>query len=1409
MLFKGRKTEKSQYLDGSQAVAVSSRVPKILLSVVYAAMAVLFLLTSVNAHMLAGVAFAEGEEEGQKKIQDAADSYIPEPEEGEEDTHLFTTLEKFNNDSDKNNPASFAYVLNRMFTFNYMNNTQNAFSPDGNPKDKQCNVDDPNAGTLIYHNCDVPNPLTEVTQDFITTWTQQGAVGADTKSATLDSPVFGLPLGIPADGAPINPSERSVKYTGLELYGYNLKYSDYNGEWDHIKVMTSARTLSNFGFMEDLKMGVHTVTQGIAGGVQEGASNFMDGMSTGNFFGAIGGGFSGFFSGSAATGINTILDTSDHNVFSTYAWYRVGFGGTLYNARELSESEIATRYQNSILDMVLSKVGPSKAAVPENIQALRNGLPDPKEAISKCTVKNANGKDEVTGSTTIAPGLSKNDCEDLAEHAYEVRELKEGNPANDKASYTWVVDGSQKKETLTAWKGNNKELISLAETNGMTCELNTDEVTRADNIASYRLCWNTSYGIISANAQNEQQIDTNNEWLSNLFNPTNIMGWFTSSETNNNPNAPWNRYICVDKDGKDILNSDGVPQKLYDLNGDLNPGCNPVRPPIQNGFFGNGYKSDDKQPGLDTRWVSPSENLLNTIFPISQITTGLGNAGLIVASFATRVSNTVISFSFNPPLSALGIDTIIIKMIESFRESLFFPLATLFIGLAGLQIMWNVGRRKDYQNQAVSIVMLCLTIVGGTILMYKPAETVKAVDTIPSMVESAIMGSVFSLGNRDEDNLCYATGTIDSATFIDLEGNPSGISAKEGTRALMCENWRTFAFNPWVMGQWGTDYSNLYAAGSGKSNTMNNTNSALVGDAAVNMGGGVTEKNWALYQLEATTSGTAYHKDLLTPTGRVDSDFYRIVDMQAGPNNGAGTDPRYFQTWNGNDMSRILIGPMSAIIAIIGAITVIVYTIAKIQISVVVTIMLLMLPIMFLFGIHPTQGRLKLKGYIGSILGLMLQRIVLVLLLAVLFRIVTQLGSFSENYLIGALFTVAVCIFFLKARKDILRMVFEMVSMGFGQPVGQQFMDDPVQWANKNIRDKSASRGLIANTVERAKVGAVGFAGGAVGSYMASGAKGATTTMRTDAVSAMKQNLSRLTRTQRHRGYGIGQTLVEGGRAGITEAEKRAKKSPYGQEIRNKAFKQTKAYTNYESDLKAYKAMVETEENVKDPESGKVVETFKTNSDGDKVIKPQPPKMNSDFASSATSIRRTNHAIQREEKLDKIYTKEQEEIRRDQEAMSNNPDRYQEVYDDAKLQSIKNTYELSVEGLEEELKDKKKEVRALLVKQGSGALSPQAKKLLSEIEDLKKEIEKTHFTYNNILKQGSYSSNSRIRRDINDSSDGIRAALEKASEKSVSSISKEADIKYGDAQAFEDVKNRLKSIVDRTKNRNNQGGGSK
>lgn len=130
-----QKRIETQYLTGNQKTARFSRNNTVFLPVLFIVFAVMFLATSIAGMLFLSenVAYAEGEDKIQEKIKESADDYIPESEEGEEGNALFPTLEKMQSEEDgtKADSTSFAYILNRMFSIHYLNDTSGAYTPSG------------------------------------------------------------------------------------------------------------------------------------------------------------------------------------------------------------------------------------------------------------------------------------------------------------------------------------------------------------------------------------------------------------------------------------------------------------------------------------------------------------------------------------------------------------------------------------------------------------------------------------------------------------------------------------------------------------------------------------------------------------------------------------------------------------------------------------------------------------------------------------------------------------------------------------------------------------------------------------------------------------------------------------------------------------------------------------------------------------------------------------------------------------------------------------------------------------------------------------------------------------------------------------------------------------------------------
>jgi len=936
-------------------------------------------------------------------------------------------LEGLDRSSSDTDPDSFAQVFQRLVSAHYLNDVSDGVASSGYSKPSSgmlCDVNDPNAGTLLYHNCDIPNITAEFFQDVLSLYVTSGASADAQVTSNKMFANYALPTGL--GEIPINPDDRSIKYTAYEIYGYNLKYTSYYGEWDHIKVLNSARTMSNFGLMDNIRLGASAVVDGVTAALNTVVNNVGNALKNKDILSAVGALFSGGESGVSA-GVNTILDTSDLNVANTNAWYRVNYSNTLYGARELTDIEISALLMQSFYDMITQN-SPENATLPDDFVSISGGPPEPLEAISSCIYLNSDGeKVELTGYDN-PPGVTEGTCSARADYAYSSRVIKAENNGQDASTvaeswYEYDPEGKQQAETLQEWYDNNKNYFDISAAYGMTCQVNVNSTDPSTEVSELQSCWSTEWARVSNELLYDIQSKNNTDWWAERLQEHQMRKWY--SDPANNFNAPWNRYICLNPDGSDMI-TNGSFVYLYSSNGDLNSLCSEVRSPVQNGVFGNGYTKYQEKPEPDTRFSFENTTILSVFLQMqSDFRNSLANNLLTFSGFVNSISNFMIKLSFGEPLTHLGLKDLMVNLITSFKNSLFMPLSLLVIAIGGIQLLVEAGRRKNYSQQFKSILFILLTYITGLALMYNPEATINAVEAVPSKVESAVLGLAFNIGYEDTNQICTATSSLtsNSANYFSINGDLLSYNTDDSVRNLMCENWRVFVFNTWVNGQWGTGYNNLYSAESASITKMNNTNGDLVGDASVNLGAGIIERNWALYQLDVTTSGTTTSTDPYAVSGKVSPDFYRIVDMQAGPNNGEGTDSRYFSAWSGsmgNNSTRLETTFLGTIATVIGAVTVISYSASKIFVTTMASLMVLLLPFVFLIGLHPTQGRSKLKAYMGTILGLLMQRIILVVMLIIMLRLLMAFGNSSENFILNGIFLIIICVVFLKYKKEVL-----------------------------------------------------------------------------------------------------------------------------------------------------------------------------------------------------------------------------------------------------------------------------------------------------------------------------------------------------------------------------------------------------
>lgn len=1015
-------------------------------------------------------------------------------------------------EADPEDRESFAYVFRRLLAPGYYLNATPMSAK--NAHDTNCDVDDPAKGTLVYHNCDVPNIITEAVQDIYSLYGENGISGGETMSNALWMPDFGLPSDIPGGGAPANPDERQEKYTGLELYGYNLRYTTYSGEWDHIKVMTAARAMANYGWLDSLNLAVTSVFNGVTSAISKAGSNAINAFSKGDILGGFAGFFTGLFVGGTTGVLNTIMDSSDQNVFDLYAWYRVAYGRTLYGARELTTEEMAARAQQMLISAINASA-PNAAKTPDDLAAIRQLPTMPAEDIASCVVTKTDGTKEERLHSDTAPGPSESACK-----------LEQKSVDRNKKS-EWTVDGNGKKEPLADWRSRNESLFSTAAKYGIDAPWDSDESKREDTIRNLRAGWEDKWQAANATAVEGEQTDINLDYIASILGGA--VKAIASADPGGNYNAPWNRYVCVDSQGRDMIGDDGRMVPVYNLDGTKNSGCpNSIRPPIQGGLLGDGYLATQAQPARDTRHAS-TPDMMAALVGADGLRSTIANNALNLAGTFTRVSNTALGLSYAPILESLGINDAITMLVKILRDGVFGPLMAAVAMLMLAYAFYRAFTRGD-GGLGGMLRLVAITVaasVAGTIILADPARAVAFVDRVPAKAERVLAGAIFSFGNSAGDDLCTATGgkkSGDRETGFDgkaLDYNPS-----DGVRAVMCENWRAFYFNPYVAGQWGDDYKGLYAnglapEGDEDARELSNSNTDLVGDAGVNMGGGHVEHNWALYQVDQMGTGTATYSATGSTGHSVKPNLYRAVDAQAGPDNGAGTDPSHFDAWSGGGQ-RWTAAMFSPVVAFVGMLTVVTYSFTKIVLNITTPLLLLLAPFMLLVALHPTVGVRKARDYFANIMGLMVQRVALGLVLIVMLRVITGMGGAQAggSYAAGAIMAIMTCFAVLMERKTIMAITLRAVD-GIGaaaRGVGGRFSQDPF-----NAHHELDGNGLVANKAAQARVAVRAGVGGFIAGTWAGGiAKGASS-----ARSAIRDEGGLLRIRQRRRGFKTVQTALQ------------------------------------------------------------------------------------------------------------------------------------------------------------------------------------------------------------------------------------------------------------------------------------------
>lgn len=852
---------------------------------------------------------------------------------------------------------------------------------DSNKKYSAYTVDQP---TLQNSNCDIPGIGTEGVQDLLALFDGHGVSNADRQTAKTP---FGLGVAtelLPTDDVPVKNSARTDKYSGLELFGYNLHWSEYNGEWDHIKVNTSARLKSSMSFSQGLKTAGQAIGEGVSAFAGSISSKVGGKFKSGNWFGGVLAAINPMtYIEAVGAGVGTTMYRVIANVMNGFEftaikngnWYRPDFAAeTQYGVRTLTSVE-----KNAIILAKIRKIteGTVKGLSDANDllnydeATLRTQLsPPPAPSVEECT--NCTGENFVNGKAQ--------DWDEWKEaNKDKLDNIGKKELGLDISSFDNVEGNSTKKykALLSAWNDAIEGKVVRGRDDKVNSSYNSIADLIRDNIKKQ-----ISDDIMNRPAQ----------------------AWLYCTDQNGNPNGTPADEVVQEAVKAGLMSNPG--KEAYGPNGDQAWQCDqPERPTIVGGLFGSSRKNVSGKYVDTRRTAYEGINVLDML--IGNKIDGWGQTMLTWSQNVTIVMNTIVGWCFQPLLEQLGVKDIIVDWMGKLRDTIYFQLVVIIMAFAGIIIMRKLitGHPIDSFKQLAIII---LTFGLGVMLLFSPANMVALVDDVPTALERAAIGTIFTSSSNDV--LCSTTGTPKgtvSATkvFSDLFGDDTGFNPDGQVRTLQCRIWETFVVTPWSYGQWGTNINQLWADGYASSQQITSNSgeldvsddvAKLVGNAGVQMGGGTTINNWGIYQIYTQTSGTSTTEDNDRPTKTVDKNIYRIVDAQAGPDNGAGRDGDHFAAWAGKTGNKFVVGMGALALSVMGLLAIGGLALKKLEYTLMAIILLLCSPFMLLMGLLPGKNQLRLRQYGFEILGLCIKRVVAVVFMCVTLEIMLEVASGSD-----------------------------------------------------------------------------------------------------------------------------------------------------------------------------------------------------------------------------------------------------------------------------------------------------------------------------------------------------------------------------------------------------------------------------
>lgn len=1043
---------------------------------------------------------------------------------GNKDSEYGQDLKKDKDDSDKSSVntsvfATFSMLLTRTINPDYYINSDipTSDSSDVNQAlkwqmgENTCSSLD-SKSTYDNDNCDVPGIVTQAYQNIMYLLAPGGIQGGNKVSATTPFNM-GIPAGlIPGSNGkpevPIAGQRGSNKYTALELFGYNLRWTTYNGEWDKIDVINADRLQANISIFRtvissfkmtlkygmDLKASVKDASSDVAE-----AWNKRDVIATAKAiitwpFKIV---LNPLVSGSIYFFINGVMNGYENSVIQRAAWNRNDFyNDTSYNVRLASDLDQAAMTEYLIKWLVQQGknelAGVDSGKLDElNAQA---AFPDSEPSAD---VREGMSNDEKLQAYADAFEKWKSDNKDRLDWGLQNLGSKSADGTDGGADADYYIGLIKKqigKGGGASSNGDNAATSATTYLHEVFEQFRANWAELAANWVSEQSKENSSATGFFMNVLNTFASQDSIASKANKMLGKNALYFFCTDE-NGNPSPA--EYHKTTSEAYNMALSAGMKwygDPAFNISGDgtvTSSDCanGKMRQPIVGALNGQAGTAEQKRKHQDTRRTAYQG--VSLIGLLGNRVEKLSSGMLSISQKLAIGINYLVNLSFTPLLDQLGIKDVVVGVVKSLKDSLYLQCLQIFIVLGVMCAFVKGVFRSRYTEGIKQVLLVCVAGLLGLVLLYSPEATFKAIDEWPSMAEDAVAALMLESASPNED-MCSASGTpteaLDGSKYVDVKGSQTGFNPNATIRQLECNIWDAYVFEPWTLGQFGVGHMMLYADGHAPTNTsatygtmdVDDATETLVGDAGVDMGGGKTVNNWALYQISQQLGGTTTTNDSSQTLLATDNDLYRLVDLQAGPDNAAGKATKHWAWWIG-DGDRFAVGGLALINSIGGLASIGMFAIAKIETTFMMSILFVLMPVMLLIGVIPGSGRLKMQAWAAKLIGLAFKRIVLVALLCVqLIVLISIANSNTENAAASMMFMAAMSCIFATYGKDIIKTFTEPIDRKAGS---FSDIDDRMK---RKVMDGINNNALVIGARGVAR-GIPQMAGSMVGSMLAGG----------------------------------------------------------------------------------------------------------------------------------------------------------------------------------------------------------------------------------------------------------------------------------------------------------------------------------